>query len=224
MKKEFLLSALFLAWTLSASAQTPTTAPIPAELKDTPVVAVAPTGKIIFQDEATKTGPEYIAVMASFPEELAAIEAVMVPDQKKLESTRIKGIDFKAAEVAGHRYLFFLTGMSLVNASMNTQFVLDHFNIRAVFFTGIAGGINPAYSPGDVVVPANWHYHSEAAYFNETAPGQFSLAGFFHQKYKNFGMIFPGRRLRHSRRDAHLRAGPRVPRRSRATGNGKEGH
>ena len=191
MKIHLLFPVLSLAWTVAASAQTPTATPIPADLKDTPLVAVAPVGKVIFQDESTKTGPEYIAVMASFPEELTAIEAVMVPDKAKLASTRIKGIEFKAAEVDGRRYLFFLTGMSLVNASMNTQFVLDHFNIRAVFFTGIAGGINPAYSPGDVVVPANWHYHSEAAYFNETSPGQFSLAGFFRQKYKNFGMIFP---------------------------------
>ena len=42
-----------------------------------------------------------------------------------------------------------------------------------------------------MVVPARWHYHSEAAYFNETAPGKFALAGYFKQKYRNFGMIFP---------------------------------
>ncbi len=178
----------------NCSAQVPNvpySTPAPVGSPDSPRVAADPAGKIVFQDQSTKTGPEYIAVMASFPEELAAIEAMMVPDTSKLETTQIKGIEFKAAEVGGRRYLFFLTGMSLVNASMNTQFVLDHFNVRAVFFTGIAGGIDPAYSPGDVVVPANWHYHSEAAYFNETSPGQYALAGFFRQKYKNFGLIFP---------------------------------
>lgn len=192
MNKRSLLSALagaFLPLTLFA--QTPDASPSPTAVPDSPIVNPVPAGRGIFQDESTKTGPDYIAVMASFPEELTAIEAVMVPEKTKLESTRIKGIEFKAAEVDGRRYLFFLTGMSLVNASMNTQFVLDHFNVRAVFFTGIAGGINPAYSPGDVVVPAKWHYHSEAAYFNEQSPGQFALAGFFRQKYKNFGMIFP---------------------------------
>lgn len=164
--------------------------PIPPELRDSPI-QTGSTGNTVFQDESSKTGPEYLVVMASFPEELEAIEGIMVPDKAKLATTRIKGIEFKSADVDGQRYLFFLTGMSLVNASMNTQFVLDHFNVCAVFFTGIAGGIDPAYSPGDVVVPASWHYHSEAAYFNETAPGKFALAGFFRQKYKNFGMIFP---------------------------------
>jgi adenosylhomocysteine nucleosidase len=138
-----------------------------------------------------KSGPEYIAVLSSFPEELEAIEKVLVPAAAKLQVTRVNGLDFSVAEVDGRRYLFFVTGMSLVNAAMNTQLALDHFNIRDVYFTGIAGGINPAYSPGDVVVPARWAYHAEAAYFNETAPGQFNLAGYFHQKYANFGMIFP---------------------------------
>ncbi len=130
-------------------------------------------------------------MLSSFPEELAAIEKVLVPDGGKLQTTVVNGLDFNAADVAGRHYLFLVTGMSLVNAAMNTQLLLDHFNIEAVYFTGIAGGIDPAYSPGDVVVPARWFYHSEAAYFNETAPGQFALAGYFHQKYANFGMIFP---------------------------------
>ena len=137
--------------------------------------------------KADKAGPEYTAVMASFPEELHAIEAIMVPDQGLLRSTRINGTEFKAAEVNGRRYVFFLTGMSVVNAACTTQLALDRFNIGAVFFTGIAGGINPEFHPGDVVVPARWAYHSEAAYFNETAPGKFNLAGFFKQKYKISG-------------------------------------
>ena len=115
----------------------------------------------------------------------------MVPDHSQLHATRINGIEFKAAEVGGRHYLFFLTGMSLVNAATSTQLALDRFNIGAVLFTGIAGGINPEFHPGDVVVPARWAYHSEAAYFNESIPGKFNIAAFFKQKYKNFGMIFP---------------------------------
>lgn len=132
-----------------------------------------------------------VAVMASFPEELAAIQSMMVPDPAKVQTTEINGIKFTVAEVGGKRCVFFLTGMSLVNAASSTQLVIDRFNVQAVFFTGIAGGVNPDYSPGDVVVPAQWSHHSEAAYYNETAPGKFNLPGWFPHKYPNFGMIFP---------------------------------
>ena len=136
-------------------------------------------------------GPECIAVASAFGPELAAIEAMMVPDAGKFETTQIRGVEFKTAQVGGRRFVFFLTGMSLVNAAMNTQLALDRFNVKALFFTGIAGGIDPDLHPGDVVVPARWHYHAEAVYLNETAPGQFALPGFFRQKYLNYGMIFP---------------------------------
>ncbi len=129
-----------------------------------------------------------VAVMASFPEELAAIEKMMVPDPAKIEATTINGITFHAAEIDGKRYLFFLTGMSLVNAAGSTQLAIDRFNVQAVFFTGIAGGVNPAFSPGDVVVPAQWRYHGETVYLNETSPGKYDLPGWYPHKYPNFGM------------------------------------
>ncbi len=136
-------------------------------------------------------GPECVAVASAFGPELAAIETMMVPDAAKFETTRINGVEFKITQVGGRRFVFFLTGMSLVNAAMNTQLALDRFNVSALFFTGSAGGIDPDLHPGDVVVPARWHYHSEAVYVNEATPGQFALPGFFKQKYLNYGMIFP---------------------------------
>src|SRR5207302_863119 len=80
-------------------------------------------------------GAPCFAVMASFPEELEAIEKLLVPDPAKFESTTINGIPFKTAEVNGRRCVFFLTGMSLVNAAGSTQLALDHFNVQAVLFT-----------------------------------------------------------------------------------------
>jgi adenosylhomocysteine nucleosidase len=139
---------------------------------------------------ATPAAP-CVVVMASFPEELDSIEKMLVPDGK-FETTTINGIRFHSAEIRGRKHLFFLTGMSLVNAASSTQLVLDRFNVQAVFFTGIAGGVNPEFHPGDVIIPARWHYHGEAAYFNEIAPGKFQMPGeWFKQRYPNFGMIFP---------------------------------
>ena len=135
--------------------------------------------------------PECVLVESAFGPELDAIEAMMVPDASKFERTVINGVEFKTVQIGSRRFVFFLTGMSLVNAAMNNQSAVDHFHPAAVFFTGIAGGIDPDLHPGDVVVPTRWHYHSEAFYVNETSPGQFALPAFFKQKYLNFGMIFP---------------------------------
>ena len=132
-----------------------------------------------------------VLVMASFPEELAAVEKTLVPAGAPVTKTTINGIGFDTAEVGGRRCVFFLTGMSLVNAASSTQLALDRFHPQAVFFSGIAGGVNPAFGPGDVVVPAQWRYHGEAAYFNETAPGRFQLPDWFPHRYPNFGMIHP---------------------------------
>ena len=132
-----------------------------------------------------------VLVMASFPEELAAVEKMMVPAGASVAKTTINGIGFDTAEIGGQRCVFFLTGMSLVNAASSTQLALDRFHPQAVFFSGIAGGVDPAFAPGDVVVPAQWRYHSEAAYFNEIAPGKFQLPDWYPHKYPNFGMIHP---------------------------------
>ncbi len=134
-----------------------------------------------------------VAVMASFPEELEAIEKMLLPADALLSSTEINGISFKTADVAGKRCVFFLTGMSYVNAAASTQLALDHFNVQAVLFTGIAGGVNPAFQPGDVVIPAHWHHHGEMGYFHEDVPGsgKYNLPAWYTQKGPNYGMMFP---------------------------------
>ncbi len=135
--------------------------------------------------------PAVIAVASSSPAELAALENALTPDSSARHPAQVNGRDFIVADTKDGRYVYFLAGPGLVNAAMNTQLALDHFNVHAVYFAGVARGVDPAFGAGDVVVPAFWAYHSEGAYFNETAPGEFALAGAFRQKYANFGMIFP---------------------------------
>ena len=55
-------------------------------------------------------------------------------------------------KLRGKHVVLFLSGISMVNASMNTQLVLDRFNVTHIVFSGIAGGVNPALNIGDVVV------------------------------------------------------------------------
>ncbi len=133
----------------------------------------------------------YSAVTGSFSAELEAIKKVLVPNRQKLRRVTINGVVFESARVGRRRYLFFLTGMSVVNAAMTTQLALARFPVKELFFAGISGGVNPGYQPGDVVVPERWAYHDEGAYLNEREPGKFQMPEYFKPKYPNFGMMFP---------------------------------
>jgi adenosylhomocysteine nucleosidase len=68
----------------------------------------------------------------------------------------LPGGRYTTGELAGHRVVIVLSGVSMVNAAMVTQELLDHFQIDRLIMSGIAGGVNPAHHVGDVIVPDRW--------------------------------------------------------------------
>jgi adenosylhomocysteine nucleosidase len=68
----------------------------------------------------------------------------------------ITGKRFTTGELEGHRVVVVLSGVSIVNATLTTQQLLDHFRIDRLVMSGIAGGVNPANHVGDVTVPDRW--------------------------------------------------------------------
>lgn len=129
-----------------------------------------------------------IAVISAFPAELALLES-------KVEGARrqsINGVQFTTGTLQGKPVVLFLSGVSMVNASMNTQLALDRFRVSHIVFTGIAGGVNPHLNIGDVVVAQRWAEYLEALFAREVAPGKYQPPS--HQadvQLPNFGMIFP---------------------------------
>jgi adenosylhomocysteine nucleosidase len=81
----------------------------------------------------------------------------------------------------------------MVNAAMSSQLAIDHFHPDAILFSGIAGGLDPASQPGDVVIPMKWIHQAEAAWLNPNSehPGSYVIPEYFHPRYPNFGNIFP---------------------------------
>jgi adenosylhomocysteine nucleosidase len=134
-----------------------------------------------------------IAVIGAFSEEIAAIKEAMLPPAAPVVTHSIHGTEFTEADLGGVHYVFFLSGMSMVNAAMNTQLAIDRFHVDAVVFSGIAGGINPTLQPGDVIVPAQWIHQMESAWLNEDAAkqGAYTMPVWFKPHYGHFGMIFP---------------------------------
>jgi adenosylhomocysteine nucleosidase len=129
-----------------------------------------------------------IAVISAFAPELALLESKVVDARKQT----INGVDFTTGTLQGKPVVLLLSGMSMVNASMNTQLVIDKFKVSHIVFSGIAGGVNPQLKVGDVVVAQRWAEYLEAVMGREVAPGKFVPPGFMPTaKLPNYGMIFP---------------------------------
>ncbi len=104
----------------------------------------------------------------------------------------INGNRFVTGTLAGKPVVLTLSGVSMVNAAMTTQKAIDRFNVSAIVFSGIAGGVDPALKVGDVVVADQWAEYLESVFARETdgtyAPPKSNAV---KNRYPNFGMIFP---------------------------------
>lgn len=133
-----------------------------------------------------------VAVLNAYPPEMDAMVREFDLLGGGFAEQQVKGFRYFHGTVEGKDVVVFETGMSLVNAAMALQLALERFPITHVLFAGVAGGTDPALHVGDVVIPEQWAYHSEAAYFNPTPDGRgWVKADYFRQAYPNFGMIFP---------------------------------
>jgi adenosylhomocysteine nucleosidase len=68
----------------------------------------------------------------------------------------INGNQFTTGVLRGNRVVIVLSGVSMINSTMVTQQMLNHFRIERLIMSGIAGGLNPALNVGDVTVPDRW--------------------------------------------------------------------
>lgn len=127
-----------------------------------------------------------IALISAFPPEWVALqEGLTEPLEHKLN-----GVTFMTGQMEGKSVVIFLSGVSMVNAAMTTQLALDHFDITAIAFSGIAGGVDPNLSIGDVVVPAQWGKYLEGAMARET-DGRFEIPPWMSTDFEGLGMITP---------------------------------
>ncbi len=129
-----------------------------------------------------------IAVISAFQPELTLLLARLQGPAKH----SVNGVEFTTDTLEGKPVVLFLSGISMTNATMNTQLVLNRFRITNIVFSGIAGGVNPSLHVGDVTVPAQWGQYLEVLMARETAPGKFTAPPFITDAtLPNFGMMHP---------------------------------
>jgi adenosylhomocysteine nucleosidase len=128
-----------------------------------------------------------IAVASAFEPEWTVLKAHLTePIEHK-----INGRSFITGKLAGKDVVLFLSGISMVNAAMNTQLALDRFSITAVLFSGIAGGVDPALHIGDVVIADQWGQYLEAVFARETSEG-FAIPPWMEKgDFAGYGMVIP---------------------------------
>jgi adenosylhomocysteine nucleosidase len=91
-------------------------------------------------------------VLVAFPPEWDA----MVPHVTARDAQAINGRTVITGDFAGKPVVFAQTGVSMVNAAMTTQLLIDRFAVSRIVVSGIAGGLDPANTVGRTIAPARW--------------------------------------------------------------------
>lgn len=133
-------------------------------------------------DETPRT-----VVMTAFRPEWNAL----APAIKDAHEHKINGGTFLTGTLEGKPVILMQSGVSVVNAAMNTQLVLDRFTVKRIVFSGIAGGVDPKLSIGDVVVPEDWGQYLEASFARKSKGGWTPPDKGDPESPANWNFIFP---------------------------------
>ncbi|WP_017522512.1 5'-methylthioadenosine/S-adenosylhomocysteine nucleosidase [Pusillimonas noertemannii] len=114
-----------------------------------------------------------IAIVSAFEPELVILREVL----QDASSQSINGVEFLTGTLQDKPVVVFLSGISMTNAAMNTQLVLDRFNVTHILFSGVAGGVNPQLNIGDVTVVRRWGQYLETVAAQEIEPGRYDAMG-----------------------------------------------
>ncbi len=117
-------------------------------------------------EKITDTLPRTAVITAFAPEKTAMV--ALLTDKKIY---KLHGAEIVAGTLAGHPVLLAESGVSMVNASLTAQNLIDRFKVERIVFSGIAGGIDPTLHVGDVVVPEEWAEPLESIVLRETPEG-----------------------------------------------------
>jgi adenosylhomocysteine nucleosidase len=88
-----------------------------------------------------------IGLMTAIPEEIEDFSAELLPGGEM-----IAGALFRRGTIEGRPVVAVESGIGKVHAAIVATLLLHAFDCRAIVFSGVAGGLDPALGVGDVVV------------------------------------------------------------------------
>ena len=125
-------------------------------------------------------------VMTAFGPEFDALSGLVDHAQTHM----VNGSSIVTGLLDGKPVVLLKSGVSVVNAAMTTQLVIDRFAVRRIVFSGIAGGVDPTLAIGDVIVPEDWGQYLEASFARATPQG-WKPPERFAGAAPNWNFIFP---------------------------------
>jgi len=115
------------------------------------VILLAPS--VVLAAEPT-TEPVTV-ILGAQTREIAALREQLAERKEQ----RILGLPFWEGRLAGRRVVVAKMSAGKVNAAMVATLAIEHFHPSEIIVTGIAGGLNPDLSPGDLVIAAKTVQH-----------------------------------------------------------------
>lgn len=126
-----------------------------------------------------------LAVMSAFAPEWGALrEALEDPGEHVVAGNR-----FVTGRLEGRDVVLALSGVSMVNAAMTTQMLIDRFELTGIVFSGIAGGVDPGLDIGDVVVAERWGQYRDVILARET-DGAFAIPPWMSSDFPAYGAAY----------------------------------
>lgn len=96
-----------------------------------------------------------IAILSALAEE----QHGLVDAMEGMQGQRHAGRDFWLGRLHGHEVVCALSGIGKVAAATTTAALIERFGVRAIVFTGVAGGIGQGVNVGDVVIARQFMQH-----------------------------------------------------------------
>lgn len=96
-----------------------------------------------------------IAIVSAMQEELTAVLALMLDQQKQT----VAGRDFWQGQLHGRDVVVVLSRIGKVAAAATATILIERFDVQKLVFTGVAGGLHPSVQVGDVVVATEFLHH-----------------------------------------------------------------
>lgn len=79
------------------------------------------------------------------------------------ERSVLAGFTFLDGHIDGRRVILVEAGIGKVNAAIVATLLLQHFQVRALIFSGVAGGLDPDLGIGDVIIARTLIQHDYGA-------------------------------------------------------------